>query len=77
MLMLSVRPTRGHGDSYRIYDLYHPLPRLSAESFRGPIFHVNHSWMQDKEGFSLGAHNNFLEIFGDYKKHWFLPVFTR
>ncbi|KAF2354350.1 Palmitoyltransferase DHHC domain [Trinorchestia longiramus] len=50
--------------------------RSTIESFRAPIFYINHSWSQDKEGFSLGAYNNFIEIFGDSRRHWFLPVFT-
>ncbi|XP_047736465.1 palmitoyltransferase ZDHHC20-B isoform X1 [Hyalella azteca] len=50
--------------------------RSTIESFRAPIFYINHSWSQDKEGFSLGAFNNFLEIFGDGRRRWFVPVFT-
>ncbi|KAK8734383.1 hypothetical protein OTU49_006156 [Cherax quadricarinatus] len=48
--------------------------RSTLESFRAPIFRLNHTWMQDKDGFSLGALNNFIEVFGDDRKLWFLPV---
>ncbi|KAG7170486.1 Palmitoyltransferase ZDHHC2-like, partial [Homarus americanus] len=48
--------------------------RSTLESFRAPIFRLNHAWLQDKDGFSLGAFNNFVEVFGDNKKLWFLPV---
>ncbi|XP_069982427.1 palmitoyltransferase ZDHHC20-B isoform X1 [Penaeus vannamei] len=50
--------------------------RSTLESFRAPIFRLSHTWVQDKDGFSLGAYNNFLEVFGDNKKLWFLPVAT-
>lgn len=46
--------------------------RSTLESFRSPIFHHG----PDKRGFSLGAYNNFVEVFGDDKKKWFLPVFS-
>ncbi|XP_042219489.1 palmitoyltransferase ZDHHC20-B-like isoform X3 [Homarus americanus] len=51
--------------------------RSTLESFRAPIFRLNHAWLQDKDGFSLGAFNNFVEVFGDNKKLWFLPVASR
>jgi palmitoyltransferase len=44
-----------------------------AEAFRAPIFRTG----ADKDGFSLGKYNNFQEVFGDNRKMWFLPVFTR
>ncbi|XP_050694544.1 palmitoyltransferase ZDHHC20-B-like isoform X2 [Eriocheir sinensis] len=50
--------------------------RSTLESFRGPIFRLNHSWVQDKDGFSLGAYNNFVEVFGEDRAKWFLPVAT-
>ncbi|CAL4128408.1 unnamed protein product, partial [Meganyctiphanes norvegica] len=50
--------------------------RSTLESFRAPIFRLAHTWVQDKEGFSLGAYNNFQEIFGDNRKTWFLPIPT-
>ncbi|XP_060596193.1 palmitoyltransferase ZDHHC15B-like isoform X2 [Ruditapes philippinarum] len=46
--------------------------RSTLESFRSPIF----SSGPDKNGFSLGKYNNFIEIFGENKKLWFIPVFT-
>lgn len=45
-----------------------------AEAFRAPIFRIGGP---DKHGFSLGHLNNFQEVFGDDKRYWFLPVFTR
>lgn len=35
------------------------------------------SGVSDKNGFNLGKYNNFQEVFGDNKKLWFLPVFSR
>ncbi|XP_063234046.1 palmitoyltransferase ZDHHC15B isoform X3 [Bacillus rossius redtenbacheri] len=46
--------------------------RSTLEAFRAPIFRSG----QDKDGFSLGKYNNFLEVFGDDRLRWFLPVFT-
>jgi len=46
--------------------------RSTLESFRSPIFRSG----PDKDGFSLGSYGNFLEIFGDDKRLWFLPVFS-
>ncbi|XP_021943744.1 palmitoyltransferase ZDHHC15B isoform X2 [Folsomia candida] len=46
--------------------------RSTLESFRGPIFRHG----PDKKGFHLGTYNNFIEVFGDDKKKWFLPVFS-
>jgi hypothetical protein len=43
------------------------------EAFRAPIFRTG----VDKNGFSLGAYNNFQEVFGDNRACWFVPVFTR
>ncbi|KAK3857635.1 hypothetical protein Pcinc_036126 [Petrolisthes cinctipes] len=50
--------------------------RSTLESFRAPIFRVNHTWLQDKDGFSLGAYNNFVEVFGEDRRLWFLPLPT-
>lgn len=44
-----------------------------SEAFRAPIFRSG----PDKDGFNLGKYNNFVEVFGDRKSHWFLPIFTR
>lgn len=44
-----------------------------TEAFRAPIFRSG----PDKNGFSLGRYNNFLEVFGSNPKTWFLPVYTR
>jgi palmitoyltransferase len=44
----------------------------TLESFRSPIFRDG----PDKQGFSLGAYYNFIEVFGDDKKKWFLPIFS-
>lgn len=46
--------------------------RSTLESFRTPIFRSG----PDKDGFSLGRHANFIEIFGDDKRKWFLPLVT-
>lgn len=46
---------------------------LFAESFRAPIFRSG----PDKDGFSLGRAANFQEVFGDDKKQWFIPTFSR
>ncbi|KAF4532898.1 hypothetical protein B566_EDAN001502 [Ephemera danica] len=46
--------------------------RSTLEAFRAPIFRSG----PDKDGFSLGAYNNFQEVFGDTKSMWFLPMFS-
>ena len=50
---------------------------FSAESVSGPFFRVPYGLLQDEEGFNLGYYNNFIQIFGYYRWHWFLPVYTR
>ena len=44
-----------------------------VESFRAPIFRSG----PDKDGFSLGRTGNFQEVFGDDKRLWFLPIYSR
>ncbi|EEB13695.1 Palmitoyltransferase ZDHHC15, putative [Pediculus humanus corporis] len=56
--------------SYHCYLILHN--RTTLEAFRAPLFTAG----ADKNGFNLGAFNNFQEVFGDNKKTWFLPVFT-
>ncbi|XP_046670230.1 palmitoyltransferase ZDHHC20-B-like isoform X2 [Homalodisca vitripennis] len=55
---------------YHCYLVVHN--RSTLEAFRAPIFRTG----VDKNGFSLGAYNNFQEVFGDNRACWFLPVFT-
>ncbi|KAK2170250.1 hypothetical protein NP493_1156g02021 [Ridgeia piscesae] len=44
----------------------------TLESFRPPVFRGG----PDKNGFNLGKWGNFLEIFGENRKMWLLPVFS-
>lgn len=46
----------------------------NVEAFRTPIFRIGGP---DKNGFNLGRYNNIQEVFGDDKRLWLLPVFTR
>lgn len=55
---------------YHCYLVMHN--RSTLEAFRAPIFRTG----PDKNGFSLGRYNNFLEVFGENPKTWFLPVYT-
>lgn len=48
-------------------------PELT-EAFRTPIFRIGGP---DKNGFNLGRYNNIQEVFGDDKRLWAFPVFTR
>lgn len=43
------------------------------ESFRAPMF----SYGVDGNGFSLGCSKNWRQVFGDEKKYWLVPVFSR
>ncbi|XP_065302895.1 palmitoyltransferase ZDHHC15B-like isoform X4 [Dermacentor albipictus] len=47
--------------------------RSTLEAFRPPIFRTG----PDKHGFSLGHQANVAEVFGDNRRLWILPVFTR
>ena len=44
-----------------------------SEAFRAPVFRTG----SDKNGFSLGFRKNVAQVFGDQKKYWPLPLFTR
>jgi len=46
---------------------------VSTEAFQTPIFVSG----PDKNGFNLGCRRNFLEIFGEDRRLWLLPTFTR
>ena len=43
-----------------------------TEAFQTPIFATG----PDRNGFNLGCRRNFLEIFGDDYRLWFVPKFT-
>lgn len=44
-----------------------------TEAFRAPIFTSG----PDKDGFSVGCCRNMKEVFGDDKRWWLLPVYSR
>uniref|UniRef100_A0A3B3QIS7 Palmitoyltransferase n=1 Tax=Paramormyrops kingsleyae TaxID=1676925 RepID=A0A3B3QIS7_9TELE len=46
--------------------------RSTLEAFSAPIFQTG----PDKNGFNLGFRRNLIQVFGDERKLWFLPVFT-
>ncbi|KAG6448133.1 hypothetical protein O3G_MSEX005345 [Manduca sexta] len=48
------------------------LKTLVNEAFRAPMFRSG----ADKNGFSIGAFNNFKEVFGNSPNLWLVPVFT-
>ncbi|OWK00397.1 hypothetical protein Celaphus_00019283, partial [Cervus elaphus hippelaphus] len=43
------------------------------EAFRSPVFRHG----TDKNGFSLGFGKNMRQVFGDEKRYWLLPIFSR
>jgi len=53
---------------YHCYLVIHN--RTTLEAFRPAVFRTG----PDKNGFSLGAYNNFQEVFGDNPRTWFIPV---
>lgn len=57
---------------YHIYLV--ALNRTTLEAFRTPVFRIGGP---DKNGFNLGRYNNIQEVFGDNKRLWFLPIFSR
>lgn len=60
--------------SYHFLKLvFPPVCLCGTEAFRAPMFRNG----PDKNGFSLGCSKNLREVFGDEKKYWLLPVFTR
>lgn len=46
--------------------------KSTLESFRAPIFRSG----PDKEGYHVGKMNNIMEVFGDVKCYWLLPIST-
>ncbi|XP_035983603.1 palmitoyltransferase ZDHHC15B-like isoform X1 [Fundulus heteroclitus] len=46
--------------------------RSTLEAFSAPVFVSG----PDRNGFHLGLHKNLLQVFGEDRKLWFIPVFT-
>lgn len=55
---------------YHIFLVFHN--RTTLEMFRPTLFSYGHN----KNGFSLGAIENFRQVFGDHILKWFVPVFS-
>lgn len=64
------------GKDFFFHELYVGIFNVNyiAEAFRAPIFRVGGP---DKNGYNLGHYNNLQEVFGDDRKMWFLPMFSR
>jgi len=56
---------------YHIYLLLYN--RSTVESFRPPIFRLG----PDRNAYNLGKYHNWIQIFGEKKLLWFIPVYTR
>lgn len=52
-------------------NLQFPFPFV--EAFSAPVFVSG----PDRNGFSLGLRKNLLQVFGEDRKLWFIPFFTR
>ena len=72
-LVLHNRSTLGNDISYCNDEKNFTFVFVLSEAYRAPIFRSG----PDKDGFNLGKYNNFIEVFGDRKALWFMPVFTR
>lgn len=46
--------------------------RTTLEAFRPPIF----KYGPDKDGYDIGLYNNFVQVFGNKRFLWMLPIFT-
>ncbi|XP_074593321.1 palmitoyltransferase ZDHHC15B-like isoform X2 [Brevipalpus obovatus] len=55
---------------YHIYLLLYN--RSTVESFRPPIFRLG----PDRNAYNLGKYQNWMQIFGEKKLLWFVPVYT-
>ncbi|MEQ2161678.1 hypothetical protein GOODEAATRI_011981 [Goodea atripinnis] len=49
------------------------LPIFTRAQSGAPVFVSG----PDRNGFNLGLHKNLLQVFGEDRKLWFIPVFTR